>query len=62
MFSQCAANTIAERIKPMITLTTAPALNAMNGFLPAPANSRKRVVRPMLRKQKMKAQLRKSEV
>src|SRR5664279_4424248 len=59
-FSQCAANTIAERIKPMITFTTAPALNARNGFLPAPASSRNRVVSPMLRKQKMKAQVRRS--
>src|SRR6202034_4862398 len=57
---QCAANTIADRTKPIITLMIAPALNARNGRLPALASSRKRVVSPMLRKQKMKAQVRKS--
>ena len=38
----------------------APALKARNGLLPALARSRNRVVRPMLRKQKMKAQVRRS--
>jgi hypothetical protein len=37
-----------------------PALKAANGLAPAPASSRNRVVRPMLKKQKMKAQVRKS--
>lgn len=32
---------------------TTPVENAMNGFRPALANSRKRVVSPMLRKQKI---------
>jgi hypothetical protein len=40
----------------MTTLTIAPALKARNGFFPTLTNSRKRVVNPMLRKQKMKAQ------
>ena len=47
---QCDAKTIAERMKPMTTLTIAPALKARNGFLPTLTNSRKRVVNPMLRK------------
>ena len=34
--------------------------NATSGFAPAVASSRKRVVKPMLRKQKMKAQVRRS--
>src|ERR1700688_369720 len=59
-FSQCEAKTIAESRKPMITLTIAPALNARKGLLPAAANSRTRVVKPILRKQKMKAQVRRS--
>ena len=59
-FSQCAANTNADKTKPRITLTTAPALKARNGLVPALASSRNRVVRPMLRKQKMKAQVRRS--
>src|SRR5579872_4671052 len=59
-FCQCAANTTAESSKPNTTFTPTPALKAANGRQPAWARARKRVVRPMLRKQKMKAQLRKS--
>ena len=35
-------------------------VKAQNGLLPALASSRKRVVRPMLKKQKMNAQVRRS--
>src|SRR6516162_8665546 len=41
-----------------MTLTTTPALNAKNGLLPVGANSRSRVVKPMLRKEKVNAQVR----
>ena len=46
------------RTKPRITFTTTPAVKAMKGLPPAGANSRKRVVRPMDRNQKVKAQVR----
>src|ERR1700688_3190997 len=59
-FSQCEANTIADSTKPRMTLTTTPELNASNGLVPACANSRTRAVRPMLKKQKMKAHVRRS--
>src|SRR5713101_7628330 len=59
-FSQCEANTIADNTNPRTTLTTTPELNARNGLVPACASSLTRAVRPMLRKQKMKAQVRRS--
>jgi len=44
-------------MKPSRTFTTTPALKAANGFFPAFASSPMRVVRPMLKKQKMKVQV-----
>ena len=41
-----------------MTLTTTPAVKATNGLPPVGANSRSRVVNPILRKQKVNAQLR----
>jgi polar amino acid transport system permease protein len=54
-FSQCAANTTAESKNPNDTLIATPELKARNGRVPACESSRKRVVKPMLRKQKMNA-------
>src|SRR5215469_16627949 len=41
-----------------MTLTTTPAVKATNGLPPVGANSRSRVVNPILRKQKVNAQVR----
>src|ERR1700733_2900298 len=38
-FSQCAANTTADRTNPSTTLTATPEVNARNGLPPACANS-----------------------
>ena len=44
-------------MKPRITLTAAPELNAQKFLPPAAASSRKRVVRPIEKKQKVNAQV-----
>ncbi len=41
-----------------MTFTTTPAVNARKGLLPAEASSRNRVVKPILKKLKVKAQVR----
>ena len=41
-----------------MTFTTTPAVNARKGLRPAEASSRKRVVKPMLKKLNVKAQVR----
>src|SRR5712692_3676882 len=55
---QCWTNTTADKKYPRITFTTTPIVNAQNGRAPELANSRTRVVSPMLKKQKMNAQVR----
>ena len=50
---------MTESTKPSATFTATPEVKAQNGFHPVTASSRNRVVRPMLRKQKMNAQVRK---
>lgn len=57
---QCSANTCADSQYPSMTFTATPAVNASNGLNPARVSSRNRVVRPMLKKQKMNAQVRRS--
>ena len=57
---QYAANTMVDIIKPRTTFTTTPEVNATKGLPPKLANSLNRVVSPMLKKQKINAQVRKS--
>ena len=49
---------MTDRMYPKITFTITPAVNAMTGLLPTVANSRKRVVSPILKKLKVNAHVR----
>ena len=50
---------MTDRIYPRMTFTITPTVNATKGLIPALANSRNRVVSPILKKLKVKAQVRK---